>query len=83
MGFFEDDRVRAKNIIHNEAWNLYHSFKALNFDDSTIKDHVNLALQHTSDSYRNNIYDAILRIIGRSNEVSATDIDSSSNTSDK
>ena len=68
MGFFEDDRIRAKNVIYNEAWGFYESFRFMKYSDLDIERYINLALDFTSDSYRINIYQAVLQIVRRSNE---------------
>jgi hypothetical protein len=64
MGMYEDDRIRSKNRIHNEAYELFESMRAKGYTDGDIKSVC--ASVEPGDEYRNEIYSMILKIIGGS-----------------
>ena len=63
MGFFEDDRIRNKNKHHNEAFELYKGLKSIGYSHQEIIKYAQLALNNINDSYRNNVYKAIILLV--------------------
>lgn len=63
MGFFEDDRIRAKNRKHQEAFDLYEGLKVMGYDNAYIKKYAEFALQNTTDSYRIDVLNEVLTIV--------------------
>ncbi len=68
MGFYEDDRIRNKNKVHNEAYAIYEGLKALGFTDADVLAHANNSLHANTDSNRNEIYKNVILIAGRKRE---------------
>ena len=61
---YEDDRIRHKNRLSNEAYDLYQGLKALGYSHSDIIKYVQFAVQN-GDQTKNNHYQEILNIISR------------------
>lgn len=68
MGFHEDDRIRAKNRVHNEAYEIVEGLRELKYTSGDIVRYAEFAMKSTSDSNRIEIYHEMIRISGRSNE---------------
>lgn len=69
MGFSEDDRIRAKNRVHNEAYELWEGLKALGYSPDYIVRYADFAIQSASCSFRNEVYSRLISIAkGGSNE---------------
>ena len=73
MGFSEDDRIRAKNRKHNEAYEIYENLKTLGYDNSYIEQHAQLAMQAESNPFRIEVFNTILRIVKGGNNVQGSD----------
>ena len=69
MGFSEDDRIRVKNKIHNEAFEIYENLKYLGYDNELIIKYAAFASQVTKDSFRNDIYTEVIKIVRRLDEA--------------
>ena len=63
MGFHEDDRIRRKNIVHNEAYDLVEQLRGMGATDSDIVESIKL-MQLLNN--RNEIYSTVLKIVGGS-----------------
>lgn len=63
MGFYEDDRIRKKNSVSNDAYELVLILKQLGLSDSDIVTTCESQLSTTND-FRNEIYSTVLRIVG-------------------
>lgn len=64
MGFFEDDRIRSKNRVHNLAYNEFLALKKRGWSNKEIVAHYN----SVQDQIRNEIHQEIIKIAGGSNE---------------
>lgn len=69
MGFHEDDRIRKKNFKFNQskAEELYKALRFSGLENKEIKAFAELVLtgkvmDFKSDSYRNNIFNAIIKM---------------------
>ena len=64
MSFYEDDRIRNKNKLHNEAYMWYEALKANGYSSEYIvslcNTYINVGITHS----RNNIYSTVLKIVG-------------------
>jgi hypothetical protein len=67
MGFSEDDRVRSKNQVANDAYSLYQSFKVMKYSDADIVQYAEFALLNTHDLSRCNVYRAMIKIARSTN----------------
>jgi hypothetical protein len=67
MGFYEDERIRAKNRVHNDAYQEYNSLMSQGYTDADITHICTLALE-SSNKNRNDIFLTVLKIVGRSND---------------
>ena len=67
MGFHEDDRIRAKNRKHNDAYAEYHSYIDKGYSDADIQQICHIELEKPA-GIRNEIYSTVLRIVGGSCE---------------
>lgn len=63
MGFSEDDRIRAKNRKHNEAWQIYEDLKALGYDNTYIEQHARLALEAETNPFRIEVFNTMISIV--------------------
>lgn len=64
MSFYEDERIRSKNALHNLAYEEYSRLKDGGLSDSDISQ---LCLGHIAawpTSARNDIYSTIVKIVG-------------------
>jgi hypothetical protein len=61
MGFHEDDRIRRKNSIHNEAYEAYRTFKGFGRSDAEIITECTALIKC---GIRNEVYSAVLKIAG-------------------
>ena len=69
MGFFEDDRIRRKNLAYSEAFDLLSNMRAMGFSDNDIKKNIEFAIGFSdSDKFRIDVYHTVLKIIGGLNE---------------
>jgi hypothetical protein len=69
MGFYEDDRIRRKNAKFNtnHATDLFNNLRAIGLENKEIKTFAELMLNSNiidfkSNSYRNNIFNAIIKM---------------------
>jgi|GEM_PF-4723056 len=60
MGFFEDDRIRRKNVVHNQAQQLYDNLRKEGLSNTEIQQYVT-GIQ-PADPSRNEIHLAVLYI---------------------
>ena len=68
MGY-EDDRIRSKNHVMNEALDTIEAYKIEGLDKQGTIDRTNSQLSNpTNTKIRNNILHMILDIMGRTNE---------------
>ena len=56
MGFYEDERIRSKNKIHNEAHETYKKLKMMGMSDRDIVKYIQHISASEQDSYRNDLY---------------------------
>lgn len=70
MGMHEYDRIRAKNRVHQVAYDFTcYLRKDKGMSDSDIEAHIKDLLKLTDTTNpRNNIYEAVLNIVRRSND---------------
>ena len=68
MGMSEDDRIRNKNRLINDAYDIYDSLKSQNRTNSDIEFTVSELLRLSSDENRNKIYLTVLDLVRRLNE---------------
>lgn len=69
MGMSEDERIRSKNRVSNLAYDEFIIMKNLGWSNLDILNHCKKAQKLESNSYiRNNIYSAIIKIVGENNE---------------
>jgi hypothetical protein len=80
MGFFEDDRVRGKNNVHNAAQQLQDNLEAEGLNSADIESHLSRLTLTEHNSFRNEVYSTVLRIV-RSNRASY--LKSSDSTGDR
>jgi hypothetical protein len=78
MGFSEDDRIRSKNRVWNEASDMYEGMLKMGFTHSDIAQQAAKLLESSTDSNRNEIYQAMLVIAGRVDNVTYKDTDGNS-----
>lgn len=65
MGMSEDDRIRSKNRVHNEAFDIVSNLKEMGFSAKEMRANLESALNvSASDRIRNDIYLMALKIIG-------------------
>lgn len=69
----EDQRIRDKNKVHNEAYELYESLRAMNYSDGDITRHLQLCLSTSQDDFRNKIYLSALKIVEKTDEINIPD----------
>ena len=67
MGYYEDDRIRNKNKIHNQAMETYQAFKKIGMSDQEILQHLSIQKLNEGDKNRYDIYKCI-EIFLRSNK---------------
>lgn len=67
-GFFEDERIRSKNRVHNEAYSLLETFRTSGLTNSETIQNAELALTTTTDKFRINVLNEIIRLVRSSNE---------------
>lgn len=67
MGFSEDDRIRSKNRVHNDAYELYQDLIAFKYSHQNIIDYANFALVNCTDSYRSEVLNTMISIVRSSN----------------
>ena len=63
MGFSEDDRIRAKNAVYNRAYEYFESLVELGYTNSEIRNQVNLQLENSPDTKREEVLKAMLLIV--------------------
>lgn len=63
MGFYEDDRIRRKNKLANKSWDTYEQLAAQGLSPLDIINHCRT--KSASDSSRNELYSAVIRIAER------------------
>jgi hypothetical protein len=63
MGFYEDDRIRSKNLIHNKAYELYEELRAKGLANGDIEAHCTDLMKSEVDSIRNEIFLSVLKIV--------------------
>ena len=63
MGFHEDDRIRRKNKLYNDAYDTYSLLKSFGHSDAEIVTECNKLISH---GIRNEIYSTVIRIVGGS-----------------
>lgn len=81
MGFSEDDRIRSKNKLHNEAYQGYINLKNEGLSDEQIR---NVCKNFThEENPRHEIFLTILKIVGRSHEMDDHSIPVASTNSNK
>lgn len=68
MGFYEYDRIRAKNKINNEAYAEYERLLSNGFNHNDIATLCKTNTTGNDNSSRNEMYLTILKIVGRSND---------------
>ena len=68
MGFYEDDRIRSKNRVHQDAWDTVENFRFMRYSEDHIRRFAKLGLSCTTNPYRNNVYRAMLQIVGSDDE---------------
>ena len=68
MGFNEDDRIRSKNKLHNEAYEEYLKLKSQGYTDEDVTYYCQTQLDNTSTNTRNEMYSTIMKIVGSSYE---------------
>jgi hypothetical protein len=68
MGMSEDDRIRAKNYKHQEAYDTYEGLKTLGYDNAYIIKYAEFASQNTTDQFRNEIYKTLISMVRGLNE---------------
>lgn len=70
MGFSEDDRIRAKNKVNNEAFDMLEGMKQMGFSNDEIKRNLQTALTSPDiDSFRIDVFNTMLKILGRLDET--------------
>ena len=70
MGFNEDERIRRKNLIHNEAYFRYARTKKAGFSNLDILSEAEMSLIHVSDESEIKILNAVISIARSSHENS-------------
>ena len=75
MGMHEYDRIRHKNRLYDEAYNMYLELQTQGLDDKEITSLCKSHMEHFSADARNDVYSAILRIAGRS-DAQVSDVSS-------
>lgn len=73
MGISEDDRIRSKNRVQNEAYNLYEGLKLIGYTDEYVVKYIQLAISSCTDHFRLKVLNQILSNIRGSNEKITTD----------
>lgn len=68
MGFSEDDRIRSKNKIQNEAYKIYEDLKAFGYDNDYIIKYAQFALTTSNDNFRNDVLNKIIDLARSLNE---------------
>ena len=70
MGFYEDDRIRRKNRLANEAWELYEEWRSEGLSPQQIALRA-LSLSSINNP-RNELYSSVVKIAeGRTSETSS------------
>jgi pentatricopeptide repeat protein len=62
MGFFESDRIRAKNLKISEALDIYDNMKNMGFSPADIVRQAEGLIHLDKNSNRNEIYLAVIEI---------------------
>jgi hypothetical protein len=69
-GFYEDERIRRKNVVHNAAYEEVQRLKGHGLTDSDI---MGVCLDPTKDAViRNEIYSTMLTLVGGSRGKNST-----------
>lgn len=63
MGFSEDDRIRSKNRVINEACELLEDLRAFGYDNAYIKKYAEFAIQNTTCYIRNEVYSRLISLL--------------------
>ncbi len=67
MGFNEDERIRRKNRLQNQAHDYYAKLSGEGLSDDAISSLMSDLIQTDPTNPRNDIYQTVLKIIGRIN----------------
>ena len=68
MGFSEDDRIRAKNRIPNEALDIYEGLKAMGYDAAYMIKYAEFAKESCTCPIRNEVLNTMISIVRRCHE---------------
>ena len=68
MGMHEEDRIRHKNKVQQQAYDLYGSLSSEGLSDDAIATQVQELISLDPTNPRNNIYSAVLKIVGREDD---------------
>ena len=68
MGFNEDDRIRRKNVVINDAMDLYEGLKIMGYESKDIIKYADFAYSSCTDTLQKKVYETIKEIAIKLNE---------------
>jgi hypothetical protein len=63
MLFFESERIKSKNKVQNEAYELLEAFKSFGYSLDDIKKYINFAITVNKNVFRNDVYLYMLKTL--------------------